>query len=447
MELANWKKGRIIMAGPYGGFDFEKTILAAKSGAEDRNIRIATQAVRNKQFNQEMSLRKSQLAERIRSNQAMEDYRDRTLLQADEHFDASLGQRQHEFREKHGLDERTHEYFKEINNRRQALAEDQFGQRKYEFGKVQKLNEAKFAEAKRQFNIDTKKDYDALHQDWMKFEDRLKEDQRQFDDRLDENQRQFNKTFKQRKTEFKKKFKLSEKQFKEVRRMNKFKKQMTKKEFKEAVRRFDETSEYKYDVLATDMVKFDTSMAQDLYKYNRSQGFKEEMYEDQINRSMLDPNLMPMTGTPEDYGTDVGFLEGLARIGGGAATGAGLGVVSGVAATGPLGAVMSPVTAGGGAILGGGIAALDLMFGSETADKGALLQAENYISEVEAMAPLLSDRPMNQAAISQQLTQMDQSLADARQSAKVKELRAKIKSLENKVIIPGVYNTKSMLSK
>ena len=208
MELANWKKGRIIMAGPYGGFDFEKTILAAKSGAEDRNIRIATQAVRNKQFNQEMALRKSQLAERIRSNQAMEDYRDRTLLQADEHFDASLGQRQHEFREKHGLDERTHEYFKEINNRRQALAEDQFGQRKYEFGRVQGLNEAKFAEQKRQFEIDTGYKYDVLSQDWNKFQDRLKEDQRQFDDRLDENQRQFNKTFKQRKTEFKKKFKL-----------------------------------------------------------------------------------------------------------------------------------------------------------------------------------------------------------------------------------------------
>jgi hypothetical protein len=482
------------MAGPYGGFDFEKTILAAKAGAEDRNIKIATQAVRNQQFNKEMTLRKSQLNERIRSNQAMEDYRDRTLMQADEHFDASLGQRQHEFKEKHDLDERTHEYFMEINNRRQSLAEDTLGQRKYEFGKTHDLNVSKFGldedkfeegkkqfgkkfelevdrftEMKKQFEVTTGYKYDVLAQDWNKFEDKLKEDSRQFDNRLDENQRQFNKTFKQRRKEFRKKYKLSEKQFKEVRRMNKFKRNMSKAEFDEAVRRFDETSEYKYDVLSQDMTKFDESLSAELYKYNRSQtdrehqydrsqgfneytfgrtqDFKESMYEDQIARSTLDPNLMPSTGAPQDYGTDVGFLEGLARIGGGAGTGAALGVGTGIAAAGPLGGIISPITAGGGAIVGGGIAALDLMFGSETADKGALTQAENYINEVESMVPMIADRPLNQAAISQQLTQMDQSLADAKQSAKVKKLRAKIASLENKVIIPGVYNTKSMLSK
>jgi hypothetical protein len=446
------------MAGPYGGFDFEKTILAAKAGAEDRNIRIATQVVRNQQFNKEMTLRKSQLNERIRSNQAMEDYRDRSLMQADEHFDSSLGQRQHEFKEKHDLDERTHEYFKEINNRRQALDESKFKEGKRQFGKKFQLDVDRFEEAKKQFEIDTGYKYDVLSQDWNKFEDKLGEDMRQFDDSLSENQRQFNKTFKQRKHEFKKKYKLSDKQFKEVRKMNKFKRTMSKKEFEEAVRRFDETSEYKYDVLGQDMVKFDETMVQDLYKYNRSQGFneytfgrtqdfKEGMYEDQIARSTLDPNLMPSTGAPQDYGTDVGFLEGLARIGGGAGTGAAMGVGTGIAAAGPLGGIISPITAGGGAIVGGGIAALDLMFGSETADKGALTQAENYINEVESMVPMIADRPLNQAAISQQLTQMDQSLADAKQSAKVKKLRAKIASLENKVIIPGVYNTKSMLSK
>ena len=76
-----------------------------------------------------------------------------------------------------------------------------------------------------------------------------------------------------------------------------------------------------------------------------------------------------------------------------------------------------------------------------------MTQAENFVNEVESMAPMLAEKPVNQAALSQQLTQMDQALAEARQSARVKKLRAKIASLENKVIIPGVYNTKSMLSK
>ena len=32
-----------MATGPYGGFDFEKTILAAKAGAEERNIKIAAE--------------------------------------------------------------------------------------------------------------------------------------------------------------------------------------------------------------------------------------------------------------------------------------------------------------------------------------------------------------------------------------------------------------------
>ena len=62
-----------MATGPYGGFDFEKTILAAKAGAEERNIKIAAEVVRNRQFEKEMTLRKSQLNERIRSNKAVKD--------------------------------------------------------------------------------------------------------------------------------------------------------------------------------------------------------------------------------------------------------------------------------------------------------------------------------------------------------------------------------------
>ena len=411
-----------MATGPYGGFDFEKTILAAKAGAEERNIKVATEVVRNQQFEKEMTLRKSQLNERIRSNKAVEDYRDRTLLQADEHFDENLDQRQTEFAEKHDLDERTHDYFKEISNRRQDLSE------------------AQFEEVKEQFDITTKLNYDKLLQDWNKHLGLLGEDMRQFDEGLDENQRQFNKTYKQRRKEFKAKHKLDEAQFKELRKMNKFKRTMSKAEFEEQVRQFETNTGYKYDALSQDLLKFDEGMAQDLYKYNRSQGFEEYKYQDVQSQTRIDPNLMPTTALPEDYGTDGGWLEGAARIGSSAFAG-------GVLTTGISGGLGAPVAFPVGFFGGGALAIADLTFGSETADRGALKESEAFMTEVEALAPQIAGRPQNQAAIANQMAELDTALSDAQQTQRVKKLRKRISALENKVTIPAVYNAKSMLSK
>ena len=418
-----------MATGPYGGFDFEKTILAAKAGAEERNIKIAAEVVRNRQFEKEMTLRKSQLNERIRSNKAVEDYRDRTLLQADEHFEENLDQRQTEFAQKHDLDERTHDYFKEISNRRQDLSE------------------AQFEEVKEQFDITTKLNYDKLLQDWNKHLGLLGEDMRQFDEGLDENQRQFNKTYKQRRKEFKAKHKLDEAQFKELRKMNKFKRTMSKAEFEEQVRQFETNTGYKYDALSQDLLKFDEGMAQDLYKYNRSQGFEEYKYEDIKSQTRIDPNLMPSTSLPEDYGTDVGFFEGAARIGASAFTGGVLtaGVTTGL--SGGAGALVAPVTFGTGFLGGMGLAIADLTFGSEAADRGALKQSEAFMTEVEGLAPHIAGRQQNQAAIANQMAELDTALSDAQQTQRVKKLRKRIAALENKVTIPAGYNAKSMLSK
>jgi len=156
---------------------------------------------------------------------------------------------------------------------------------------------------------------------------------------------------------------------------------------------------------------------------------------------------LPETALPEDYGTDVGFFEGAARIGASAFTGGTLtaGITTGL--SGGAGALISPITFGAGFVGGGVLAAADLAFGSEGADRGALKQSEAFMTEVENLAPRIASRPQNQAVIANQMAELDQSLSDAQQTLRVKKLRKRIAALENKITIPAVYNSKSMLSK
>ena len=415
------------MAGPYGGFDFEKTILAAKAGAEDRNIRIATQAVKNQQFEKEMALRKSQLNERIRSNKAVEDYRDRTLSQADEHFEENLGQRQTEFAQKHDLDERTQSYFQEINDKRFELDED------------------KFQEVKREFDVTTGYNYDVLDQDWDKFKKNLKQDWKKFKNTLSEDKRQYNKTLKQRKHEFKETHGLDEDQFQEVRQMNKWKRTLSNAEFEQRKVEFEKTHGYKYDVLAQDMLKLDKTLSEDLYKYNRSQSFEEYKYEDIKDATRVDPSLMPRTGLPSvkaGYGAN-DFLGDLTYIGSGAGVGAALG------ASATLGVGALP-----GAIIGGGAAVIDLMMGEGPSSTmrarevaPSLDQAETWLGEVEGLAPSITNNPQNQSVLSMQLSELQTQLEGVKKTKQVKNLSKRIAALEGQVTIPGLYNAKSMLSK
>ena len=69
------------------------------------------------------------------------------------------------------------------------------------------------------------------------------------------------------------------------------------------------------------------------------------------------------------------------------------------------------------------------------------------MTEVENLAPQIAGRPQNQAAIANQMAELDTALSDAQQTQRVKKLRKRISALENKVTIPAVYNAKSMLSK
>lgn len=394
-------------------FDFEKTILGARENAERRNLQTAIQMVKNKQFQQDMALRKSQLNERIRTNKALEDYRDIALAQADRHFGEQLTEKKRSSMELEADRDA---------DRTQRTVENQKD-------RVWKTDEA----GKQRVFTSEERAKDRTHQSSEKRKDRMHD------------RGQLQRQLSQRRYEFKKKHKLNEKQFKAMVELNDKKHNLSVAEFNLAKDNFEAKYKLSYDSLAQDMIKFQASMNQDLYKFNEIQGFKEYTYQDAKRRSMVDPGLMPSTALPQvdDSGLAMkGILGDLAYIGSGAGVGAGLGSAF-------LGVGALP-----GAIIGGGAAIADIFAGGSPSStmkskKTApqLDQAEAWIGEVESIAPHIGENPMNQAAISTQLVQLQNQLADIKQTKRVKLLSKKIADLENQVVIPGTFNLKSSLTK
>jgi hypothetical protein len=382
-------------------FDFEKTILGARENAERRNLQTAIQMVKNKQFQQDMALRKSQLNERIRTNKALEDYRDIALAQADRQFGEQLTEKKRSSME---------------------LETDRDADRTQRTVENQKDRVWKSDEADKQ---------------------RVWSSEEKTKDRMHD-RGQLQRQLSQRRYEFKKKHKLNEKQFKAMVELNDKKHNLSVAEFNLAKDNFEAKYKLSYDSLAQDMIKFQAGMNQDLYKFNEIQGFKEYAYQDAKRRSMVDPGLMPSTALPQvdDSSGMRGFVGDLAYIGSGAGVGAG------------LGSAFAGVGAIPGAIIGGGTAILDIIAGGSPSStmksrKTApqLNQAEAWIGEVESIAPYIGENPMNQAALSTQLVQLQNQLADIKQTKRVKLLSKRIADLENQVVIPGTFNLKQSLAK
>lgn len=404
-------------------FDFEKTILGARENAERRNLQTAIQMVKNKQFQQDMALRKSQLNERIRTNKALEDYRNIALAQADRHFGEQLTEKKRSSMELEADRDA---------DRTQRTVENQKD-------RVWKTDEA----AKQRVWTSEERVKARTHQSEERAKDRTHQSGEKRKDRMHD-RGQLQRQLSQRRYEFKKKHKLNEKQFKAMVELNDKKHNLSVAEFNLAKDNFEAKYKLSYDSLAQDMIKFQAGMNQDLYKFNEVQGFKEYAYQDAKRRSMVDPSLMPSTALPQiddSYGLS-GLVGDLAYVGSGIGVGAGLG-----SAAFGIGAVP-------GAVIGGGTAILDIIAGGSPSStmknkKTApqLDQAEAWIGEVESIAPYIGENPMNQAALSTQLVQLQNQLADIKQTKRVKLLSKKIADLENQVVIPGTFNLKSSLTK